>query len=118
MLLWWNLIPGVKFMGKTLADFNYRENGHPITFQYLGGRGYAVTLFASPIVSRRKWIEHIEAQKSVLKERSSIFTRSILCDGFFNSGNRVSCLVPIGKPEPAGGVGLRSLVNLEKNRLW
>ena len=95
-----NLIPGAKAIRNTPTDFNSREKGYPITFQHLGKRGYTVPLFAASVVSRRKWIEHIEAQQSVLKERSSIFTRSILCDDFFNSGNRVSCLVPIGKLRP------------------
>lgn len=53
-------------------------------------------LFAGSIVSRRKWIEHIEAQQNVLRERSSIFTQTILCDNFFAPSNKVNCLVPIG----------------------
>jgi len=93
-----SLIPGTKTIKNIPNDFNSKEKGYPITFQHLGKRGYTVPLFASSIVSRRKWIEHIEAQQSVLRERSSIFTRTILCDDFFNAGNRVSCLVPIGRP--------------------
>ncbi|RPB05238.1 CNH-domain-containing protein [Choiromyces venosus 120613-1] len=90
-----SLIPGTKTIKNIPNDFNSKEKGYPITFQHLGKRGYTVPLFASSVVSRRKWIEHIEAQQSVLRERSSIFTRTILCDDFFNAGNRVSCLVPI-----------------------
>ena len=82
------------------TDSDSSEKGYPITFQHLGKRGYTVPLFATSIDSRRKWIERIGSQQSVLKERASIFTRSILCDDFFQSGNRVSCLVPISKPKP------------------
>lgn len=93
-----SLIPGAKNDTKKIPnDFNSKEKGYPITFQHLGKRGYTVPLFAGSIVSRRKWIEHIEAQQTVLRERSNIFTRTMLCDQFFNAGNRVSCLVPIGK---------------------
>ncbi|KAI5791827.1 CNH domain-containing protein [Geopyxis carbonaria] len=93
-----SLIPGAKtnpLKGAPATDFNAKEKGYPITFQHLGKRGYIVPLFAGSVVSRRKWIEHIEAQQSVLRERSSIFTRTILCEGFFNGANRVNCLVPI-----------------------
>ncbi|KAH8147666.1 uncharacterized protein LAJ45_08130 [Morchella importuna] len=92
-----SLIPGSSKTDtkKIPNDFNNKEKGYPITFQHLGKRGYIVPLFAGSVVSRRKWIEHIEAQQTVLRERSNIFTRTILCDQFFNAGNRVSCLVPI-----------------------
>ncbi|KAL7269219.1 RHO1 GDP-GTP exchange protein 2 [Rhizina undulata] len=91
-----SLIPGTKTGIKSVPnDFNAKEKGYPITFQHLGKRGYIVPLFAGSIVSRRKWIEHIEAQQSVLRERSSIFTRTTLCESFFAAGNRVNCLVPV-----------------------
>lgn len=77
-------------------DFNNREKGYPITFQHLGKRGYTVPLFAVSIVSRRKWIEHIETQQNSLRDRSSIFTQTVLCEKFFSQGNKVNCLVPIG----------------------
>ncbi|KAF8457461.1 CNH domain-containing protein [Terfezia claveryi] len=69
--------------------------GFPITFQHLGRRGYTIHLYASTQVQRRKWIQHIEAQQSLLRERSNIYTRTILCENFFVAGNRVNCLVPL-----------------------
>ncbi|KAI5795885.1 CNH domain-containing protein [Pyronema domesticum] len=94
-----SLIPGSKpnnpLKTNIPNDFNQKEKGYPITFQHLGKRGYTVPLFASSIVSRKKWIEHIENQQNVLRERSSIFTQTILCDNFFTTGNKVNCLVPI-----------------------
>ena len=94
-----SLIPGSKpnpLKGNNPTDFNNKEKGYPITFQHLGKRGYTVPLFAGSIVSRRKWMEHIEAQQNVLRERSSIFIQTTLCDNFFTLTNKVNCLVPIG----------------------
>lgn len=82
--------------GNNPTDFNNKEKGYPITFQHLGKRGYTVPLFASSIVSRKKWIEHIETQQNVLRERSTIFNHTVLCEDFFSHGNKVNCLVPIG----------------------
>ena len=97
-----SLIPGAKNTpnkagkDKGDTDYNTKEKGYPLTFTHLGKRGYVVPLFAGSAVQRRKWIEHIETQQSVLRERSSIFTMTVLCEGQFNTGNRVNCLVPIG----------------------
>lgn len=69
--------------------------GFPITFQHLGRRGYTMTLHTTTYVGRKKWMEHIETQQSVLRDRSSIYTKTTICEGFFTNGNRINCLVPI-----------------------
>ncbi|KAI9729823.1 MAG: RHO1 GDP-GTP exchange protein 2 [Cirrosporium novae-zelandiae] len=71
------------------------KEGHPITFRHIGKRGYEVTLFATSHVARRKLMEHIEAQQSKLKERSNIYSQTILSEGFFTIINRLNCLCPI-----------------------
>ncbi|KAF3288600.1 RHO1 GDP-GTP exchange protein 2 [Orbilia oligospora] len=77
------------------ADAN-AKNGYSITFQHLGKRGYVLSLFAATVVGRRKWMEHIEAQQTALRERSNIFTKEVLSDDFFNfATNKVNCLVPM-----------------------
>jgi hypothetical protein len=94
-----SLIPGAKpnpLKGNNPTDFNAKEKGYPITFQHLGKRGYTVPLFATSIVSRKKWLEHIESQQNILRERSGVFTQTVLCESFFTAANRVNCLVPIG----------------------
>jgi hypothetical protein len=45
-------------------------------------------------------MEHIEAQQRSLRERSNIFTKSILNEGFFSPAIRVTCCVPLGKIFP------------------
>ncbi|KAK9454349.1 CNH domain-containing protein [Dipodascopsis uninucleata] len=67
----------------------------PITFTHLGRRGYELTLYSSNFAGRKKWIESIEAQQRVLRERSGVFVQTILCKGYFDSSNRVNCAVPL-----------------------
>jgi hypothetical protein len=77
-----------------------KQQGYPITFKHLGKGGYELTLFASTQISQSKWMEHIEAQQRSLRERSNIFTKSILNEGFFSPAIRVTCCVPLGKIFP------------------
>lgn len=72
-----------------------KQQGYPITFKHLGKGGYELTLYASTPISQSKWMEHIEAQQRNLRERSNIFTKTILNEGFFSSAIRVTCCVPI-----------------------
>ncbi|KAF2124256.1 Rho1 guanine nucleotide exchange factor 1 [Dothidotthia symphoricarpi CBS 119687] len=69
--------------------------GHPITFKHLGKGGYELTLYASTPISQQKWMEHIESQQRSLRERSNIFTKTILNEGFFTPAMRVTCCVPL-----------------------
>lgn len=78
------------------ADAN-KQQGYPITFKHLGKGGYEMTLYASTPISQQKWMEHIESQQRSLRERSNIFTKSIINEGFFSAAIRVTCAVPLGK---------------------
>ncbi|KAI4135757.1 MAG: hypothetical protein LQ347_000391 [Umbilicaria vellea] len=71
------------------------KEGYPITFRHLGKGGYDLTLYALSHIQRRKWMEHVEGQQSKLRERSNFYTKTVLCNGFFTSINKVNCLVPI-----------------------
>ncbi|KAI9841991.1 MAG: RHO1 GDP-GTP exchange protein 2 [Sclerophora amabilis] len=84
--------------------------GFPITFKHLGKGSYELTLYASTQVQRRKWMEHIESQQTALRYRSNFYTKTVLCERFFNTGNRVNCLVPID--------GGRKLVYGTDNGVW
>ncbi|KAL1656163.1 RHO1 GDP-GTP exchange protein 2 [Didymella pomorum] len=76
------------------ADAN-KQQGYPITFKHLGKGGYEMTLYASTPISQQKWMEHIESQQRSLRERSNIFTKSIINEGFFSAAIRVTCAVPL-----------------------
>ena len=69
----------------------------PITFRHLGKGGYDITLYALTHVQRRKWMEHIETHQSKLRDRTNVYTKTVLCDHFFTSLNKVNCLVPTGR---------------------
>lgn len=85
-----SLIPGAK----TATNPAGREV-YPITFRHLGKGAYELQLYATSVTQRKKFIELVEEQQSKLRERSSNFyTKTILCSNFFNSQNRVNCLVP------------------------
>ncbi|KAF2807303.1 citron like protein [Mytilinidion resinicola] len=91
-----NLLPGTKSMtSNTPKGDAAKAQGYPITFKHLGKGGYELTLFCSTQISQQKWMEHIEAQQKNLKDRSNIFTKTILNEGFFTPAMRVTCCVPI-----------------------
>jgi hypothetical protein len=69
---------------------------YPITFRHLGKGGFELTLYCATPIQQTKWMEHIDAQQRLLRERSDIFTRLILNQGFFTASIRVNCCVPIG----------------------
>ena len=73
------------------------KEGFPITFRHLGKPVYELTLYAMSQVQRRKWLEHIDKQQSELRDKTNVYTKTILCDNFFSSAHKVNCLVPIGK---------------------
>jgi RHO1 GDP-GTP exchange protein 1/2 len=87
-----SLIPGTKSSASTQPG---DKQAFPITFKHLGKGGYELPLYASSVTHRKKFIEKVEEQQSKLRERNSNFyTKTILCDSFFNATNRVNCLVP------------------------
>ncbi|EED17613.1 Rho guanyl nucleotide exchange factor (Rom2), putative [Talaromyces stipitatus ATCC 10500] len=72
------------------------KEGLPITFRHLGKGGYDLTLYATSPTQRKKFIEMVEEQQRKLRERNSNFySKTILCENFFTTANRVNCLVPI-----------------------
>jgi hypothetical protein len=72
------------------------KNGFPITFTHLGWRGYSITLWASTFISKKKWMETIQQQQDLMRERSCFFETTPFAEGFF-TGNRVNCAVPFSK---------------------
>ncbi|KIK96714.1 hypothetical protein PAXRUDRAFT_825655 [Paxillus rubicundulus Ve08.2h10] len=65
-----------------------------ITFVHLGRKFYQITLWASTFVSHRKWVEAIMKQQEVMKERSTVFDTTTICEGFFLGSNKVNCAAP------------------------
>ena len=92
-----SLIPGVKAAPNGPKATNSAKEGFPMTFRHIGRGGFDTTLFAQSHVSRRKWMEAVEAQQNKLRERGNFYTKTVLCDDYFTSAHKVNCLVPIGK---------------------
>ena len=80
-------------LGKTNAP---PKEVYPITFRHLGKGGFEVTLFAVTSAARRKWLEHIDSQKARLEGRTNVYNKTILCENFFTSINKVNCCIPAG----------------------
>lgn len=94
-----SLIPGSRTntMTGSLRPEPNKQQGHPLTFRHLGKAGYEITLYASSQIMREKWMKTVEEQKDSLRQRSNIFTKTILNEGFFNQGMKINCCVPFGK---------------------
>jgi len=73
------------------------RNGYPITFQYLGWRGYSITLWAPTQIGRKKWMDNIQKQQDTLRERSVVFETVPFSEGFFTGANRVNCAAPFSE---------------------
>ena len=72
------------------------KGGFSITFVHLGRKYYQMTLWASTHVSQRKWMENIEKQQELMRERSTVFVTDVLSEGFFVGANKVNCAAPFG----------------------
>lgn len=94
-----SLIPGSRTntMTGSLRPEPNKQQGHPLTFRHLGKAGYEITLYASSQIMREKWMKTVEEQKDSLRQRSNIFTKTILNEGFFNQAMKINCCVPFGK---------------------
>ena len=92
-----SLIPGVKAAPNNPKAAGGAKEGFPITFKHIGRGGFEMTLYALSHVSRRKWMEAIEAQQTKLRDRGNFYTKTVLCDDYFTSAHKINCMVPIGK---------------------
>lgn len=92
-----SLIPGAKAAMNGPKAATGGKEGHPITFRHIGKGGYDLTLYASTLIARKKWIENVEKQQEKLRSRGNFYTKTVLCDNFFTAAHNINCLVPIGK---------------------
>jgi hypothetical protein len=84
--------------GKLLSTINLSsgKQAFQITFRHIGKGGYELPLYATSATQRQEFIEKVEERQRLLWEyHSNFYTTTILCEGFFNSNNRVNCLAPM-----------------------
>ncbi|KAG8899080.1 RHO1 GDP-GTP exchange protein 2 [Tulasnella sp. 417] len=67
---------------------------YPINFTYLGRNGYVLTLWASSVQGREKWLEAIAKQQALVREAAMKFGTLSLTATFFNRWNKVNCAAP------------------------
>lgn len=57
-----------------------------------------MTLYASTLVSHKKWVENVTRQQEAMRERSMFFEMEALNEGFFISpGNATNCAAPFSE---------------------
>ncbi|CAG8665312.1 13719_t:CDS:10 [Dentiscutata erythropus] len=75
------------------SNHKNNNNQHALTLCCLGKKGFAVTLYATTIIGRKKWIEQIEKQKE-LNEKGKIFEKTVLIEkGHFHDTHKIICAV-------------------------
>lgn len=70
------------------------KHGFSLTVVHLGRKGYSLQLWVDTFVSRKKWVECIEKQQQVIRDRSTIFLSETITEGFFQGLRRINCLSP------------------------
>lgn len=73
------------------------KHGYSITIVHLGKKGYSMQLWVDTYVSRKKWLEAIDKQQMVLRERSCVFMPDSITEGYFVGLRRIHCVSPYGK---------------------
>ena len=73
------------------------KHGYSITIVHLGKKGYSLQLWVDTYVGRKKWLEAIDKQQGILRDRSCIFTSETITDGFFGGLRKINCISPYGE---------------------
>lgn len=67
---------------------------YPISFHYVGRRGYDLTLYGSTSSVQESLLSAIETEQKKLLANNDIFTLTPLCERFFDISNRINCVAP------------------------
>ncbi|WWC71864.1 uncharacterized protein I206_105823 [Kwoniella pini CBS 10737] len=74
------------------------KHGFSLTVIHLGKKGYSMQLWVDTYMSRKKWLESIDKQQTILRERSCVFVSETITEGgssFTGGGLRkVNCVSP------------------------
>lgn len=72
------------------------KHGFSITFNYLGRRGYSLTLWSASHIQRKKWLEVIDKQQQLVRERNRKI-EVVTLETIFTGPNKVNCAAPYGE---------------------
>ncbi|ORY26665.1 CNH domain-domain-containing protein [Naematelia encephala] len=70
------------------------KHGFSISIAHLGKKGYSMQLWVDTWVSRKKWLECIDKQQGLLRERSCVFVTESITDGYFGGLRKINCISP------------------------
>jgi hypothetical protein len=83
------------------------KHGFSITIVHLGKKGFSMQLWVDTYVSRKKWLEQIDKQQTILRERSCVFVTESITEGYFHGLRKINCTSPYGKLTDKASVELR-----------
>lgn len=70
------------------------RHGFSITVVHLGRKGYQIQLWVDTYQSRKTWVENIEKQQQIIRDRSTIFTSETISENYFQGLRRITCVSP------------------------
>ncbi|WWD19484.1 hypothetical protein CI109_103944 [Kwoniella shandongensis] len=70
------------------------KHGFSLTVIHLGKKGYSMQLWVDTYVGRKKWLESIDKQQTILRERSCVFVSETITEGTFGGLRKVNCISP------------------------
>ena len=73
------------------------KHGFSITIIHLGKKGYSLQLWVDSYVGRKKWLEAIDKQQTLLRDKSQVFVSETITEGFFGGLRKINCLSPYGE---------------------
>jgi hypothetical protein len=76
-----------------LVPLNSTVAKSPMSFKYIGIHGYELTLYGTP-ATQKILATKIEAQTKKILADNDVYTLTPLCSNFFDSQNRINCVVP------------------------
>ncbi|CAI8501431.1 unnamed protein product [Pichia kudriavzevii] len=80
-------------LNSTMVPLNSTVCKSPLSFKYLGTHEYELTLYGTP-ATQKILSSKIEAQTNKILADNDVYTLTPLCSNFFDSQNRINCVVP------------------------
>lgn len=76
------------------------KHGFSLTILHLGKKGYSMQLWVDTHIGRKKWLECIDKQQGMLREKSTVFISETITEGILSGVRKVNCSSPYGEFPP------------------
>ncbi|KIR25280.1 rho guanyl-nucleotide exchange factor [Cryptococcus deuterogattii LA55] len=70
------------------------KHGFSLTILHLGKKGYSMQLWVDTHIGRKKWLECIDKQQGMLREKSTVFVSETITEGILSGVRKVNCSSP------------------------